>query len=137
MTVPAKIAAKYTVDPMRIRDVLLRTVVLENGHWRGHCATAVYGHETHPDGEVFELSASPARILYHLSTRTVPYGFDTRRWHVTHLCEDRLCCNPAHLMLRSNVENVKDIKRGWKHPLFAQLLQERRESLEDELQRCS
>ena len=41
--------------------------------------------------------------------------------HALHTCDYRCCCNPSHLFVGSNIDNIEDKKRkgrhrGWKHP---------------------
>jgi hypothetical protein len=43
------------------------------------------------------------RLAYEFSARPIPAGL-----HVLHSCDNRPCCNPAHLRVGTNEENVRD-----------------------------
>ena len=46
---------------------------------------------------------STHRVAYELSYGHVPKGF-----HVLHRCDNKLCCNPKHLFLGTDADNMKD-----------------------------
>lgn len=53
------------------------------------------------------------RIAYELAKGEIPAGL-----HVLHSCDNRRCCNPAHLRVGTNLDNVADRaarKRGREH----------------------
>lgn len=45
----------------------------------------------------------------HNGCPAAPHNFhDSRRWHVSHLCDNKECCNPSHLELQPVGQNVAD-----------------------------
>jgi hypothetical protein len=43
------------------------------------------------------------RVAYQLANGAIPAGK-----HVLHMCDNPICCNPAHLYLGTNADNVRD-----------------------------
>lgn len=44
------------------------------------------------------------RIAWEIANGNIPEGM-----HVLHQCDNRLCCNPAHLFLGTNLDNIQDM----------------------------
>lgn len=53
------------------------------------------------------------RIAYELTHGEIPHGDHFGTTCVCHRCDNRLCCNPNHLWLGTNADNVRD--RDAKH----------------------
>lgn len=87
-----------------------RIVRPELGHcweWMGITAKATgYG--------VVSYKRAPTnthRVAYELAYGSIPEGQVVR-----HACDNRLCCNPAHLSLGSHRDNARDRKEHGAHP---------------------
>jgi hypothetical protein len=50
------------------------------------------------------------RVAYVLSFGAIPEGTGHHGTVIMHTCDDRLCCNPAHLRIGSHVANMADMK---------------------------
>lgn len=50
------------------------------------------------------------RIAYTLSKGEIPQGEGFHGTVVMHRCDNKLCCNPAHLELGSHADNMADMK---------------------------
>lgn len=72
--------------------------------WKGPVASHGYGRFTR--GRQWEDTSH--RIAYALSHGPIPEGLVVR-----HRCDNKLCCNPAHLELGSQARNIQDMfQRG-------------------------
>lgn len=71
--------------------------------WTGSVGGHGYG-QIHKDGK----PRTAHRLSYQLSVGEIPDGM-----HVLHRCDVRACCNPNHLFIGSNRENMLDkISKG-------------------------
>ena len=51
------------------------------------------------------------RVSYELAFGPIPPGPGVHgTMHVMHKCDNKLCCNPAHLMLGTHKDNMADMK---------------------------
>lgn len=78
--------------------------------WLASCVENGYGH--------FQLRRRMIlahRMAYMLVHGDIPHGK-----HILHSCDNRLCCNPAHLHVGTNHENVKDKMQKGRHPRGSQ-----------------
>lgn len=53
------------------------------------------------------VSVRAHRVAYEVTNGPIPVGMVVR-----HLCHNRACCNPAHLVLGSHEENMADMTRS-------------------------
>lgn len=53
------------------------------------------------------MSLSGQTVAVHLVVYTHYYGYIPGKKTIDHLCNNRLCCNPAHLEMVSHKENCK------------------------------
>ena len=49
------------------------------------------------------------RVVWELTHGPIPKSSDYHGMVVMHRCDNRLCCNPAHLVLGSQSDNVRDM----------------------------
>lgn len=82
--------------------------------WQGQVAHNGYGLTSYRkfDGVRGGRTAIVHREMYRIVT-----GKDLTKWqYVLHLCDQRLCCNPAHLWLGSPTHNSADELAKRRHP---------------------
>jgi len=86
---------------MHLKNTLIKnTKILSNGCWQ-------WQGSKNPDGygrirfnkQVLLIH----RVAYELHVGTIPKGL-----HVLHSCDNPSCCNPKHLRLGTNYDNVQD-----------------------------
>lgn len=77
------------------------------GCWPWTRSTGSHGYGQTWDGVTVRLAHRVAWALHH--GQQVPDGLT-----VDHECRNRICCNPAHLRLLSNVDNATDNGHGRK-----------------------
>lgn len=71
--------------------------------WVGHRDPKGYGRASSGFGEVLAH-----RISYIMHNGPIPEGL-----HVLHRCDNPSCCNPRHLFLGTNLDNVNDrLRKG-------------------------
>lgn len=73
--------------------------------WRGNAATVGYGQVRIKGRRLYTH-----RVAYELWVGPIPAGFE-----VDHLCDVRLCVNPAHLEAVSKSENIRRIAKRGRH----------------------
>ena len=79
--------------------LLSRIVKQENGcwQWQGSTMPAGYGHIS-----VSRRMRGTHRVAYELWVGPIPEGLT-----VMHTCNNPLCCNPAHLCIGTNRQNIQ------------------------------
>lgn len=60
------------------------------------------------------------RAVWELANGPIPEGPGHHGMVVMHTCDNRLCCNPAHLVLGTQSENVRDMDRKGRRKTKAQ-----------------
>lgn len=72
--------------------------------WQGYISTSGYGlmgRGTRAEGTV-----GTHRVAWEVTNGPIPAGL-----LVCHTCDNRLCCNPAHMFLGTIYDNAQDMKR--------------------------
>jgi hypothetical protein len=74
--------------------------------WMG--AKTTFGHgRVKVAGKLY----SPHRLIYHIACEPLPPD-DSRDWHgpvVMHSCDNPACCNPKHLSVGTQLQNINDM----------------------------
>lgn len=81
-------------------DILDRVDISDNQGcwpWKGPCSASGYG-KTHYNGEEWRAH----RLAYFLYHKKVPQV-------CRHICDNRKCCNPFHLLDGTHKDNMKDM----------------------------
>jgi len=95
----------------KISETLLRAfwgrVDVRSGCW----GWSGYKHRGYGRLNIGDTTIGAHRLSWVIHRGRIPVGI-----HVLHACDNRECCNPAHLFLGTNDDNVKDKiakGRGW------------------------
>lgn len=84
----------------------------ESSCWPWTGARKVSGY-----GMVWERDGARRRyVTAHRRAWVLVYGEIPRGLHVLHRCDNPPCCNPGHLFLGSNLDNVRDMVAKERHP---------------------
>lgn len=76
--------------------------------WTGFVATNGYGHAAYRLGRRRHDRAH--RVSYLLTHGELPGGRGAQNFVIMHTCDNRRCCNPAHLKLGTQKDNVLDAR---------------------------
>lgn len=72
--------------------------------WQAGTAHKGYGHARWPNAEGRIQDTNAQRVAWLLTNGPIPEGV-----FVLHRCDNPPCCNPAHLFLGTNADNVQDM----------------------------
>lgn len=75
----------------------------ENGCWVWQGSTSGEGR----GGGYGRISINGHTCAVHRVVATAYFGYIPRKMTVDHVCNNRLCCNPDHLEVVSNLENQR------------------------------
>lgn len=75
-------------------------------HWTGQAKNSGYGY-------IGRGGRKGGKILSHRAAWMLTNGEIPSGYVVRHICHNRSCCNPAHLMIGTQGENVQDM---WERP---------------------
>jgi hypothetical protein len=101
---------------MRLEDRFWNKVLVlgpdECWEWQNSLSHDGYGWfrlGSNKDGKAIAVRAH--RLAYELTQGPVPRGM-----YICHTCDNRRCCNPAHLFLGTHRENMQDMTRKHRAP---------------------
>lgn len=110
----------FSIDPNELDDrrhgiltrILERTEVVDTGFVLDHKPSPCF-QWTGPDsgdgrgGGYGRMSLNGQTVAVHLVVYTHFYGYIPGKKQIDHLCNNRRCCNPAHLEMVSHKTNQK------------------------------
>lgn len=78
--------------------------------WTGSIANTGYGQmsKRRPDGKWTMVNSH--RLSWQVHNGEIPVGLE-----ILHRCDNRLCCNPAHLFLGTQADNIADMVGKQRH----------------------
>ena len=81
--------------------------------WTGPVDSRGYGHLA-----VGKKNARAHRVAFELEHGPIPKGGGHHGTVVMHICDNKLCCNPAHLSLGTHADNMADMKAKGRRKLI-------------------
>lgn len=91
---------------------LERGALDECWEWKGK-KLAKYGMIRAPGAGNGDIGAH--RIAYELMVGGIPLMPNGKPFHVLHRCDNPPCCNPKHLFLGTQADNIKDMVKKGRH----------------------
>ena len=89
------------------RYIMERVSIQENGCWEWTMSRTWKGYG---QGHVNRKTGKAHRISYEAFIGPIPKGM-----HVLHECDNPPCCNPDHLWLGTNSDNIRDAVAKGRH----------------------
>ena len=95
------------IERLQSRCLIVDTGFILNDHpspcylWQGPTSGTGWG------GNYGRMSLNGQTVATHIVAFTHYYGYVPSKKQIDHLCNNRLCCNPAHLELVSHLTNQR------------------------------
>jgi hypothetical protein len=86
----------------RLQERFWSQVKKSNGCWNW-TGSDLSGHQKYGHFNIHKRTMAAHRVAWILTHKFIPKGL-----HVLHKCDNQKCCNPKHLWLGTNSDNIRD-----------------------------